>query len=74
VTTNQELLRQLYLMAQLLELEGANPFRIRAYERAAQTLSGLTQKITIFFHQFPAQLYGIDIPSLVSAILQAYHA
>lgn len=32
-------------MAVLLELEGANPFRIRAYQRAAQVLAGLPQPV-----------------------------
>ena len=29
----------------LLELEGANPFRIRAYQRAAQVLAGLPKPV-----------------------------
>ena len=30
-------------MAELLELAGENPFRIRAYQRAAQAISGLSK-------------------------------
>jgi DNA polymerase (family 10) len=33
-------------MADLLEIEGANPFRVRAYRNAARTLSGLPKNIT----------------------------
>src|SRR3974390_1657122 len=31
-------------IADLLEIEGANPFRIRAYRRAAQTIGGFAAK------------------------------
>jgi DNA polymerase (family 10) len=33
-------------MVQLLEIEGANPFRIRAYRRAATTVEDLPESIT----------------------------
>jgi len=46
MSSNQEIIDQLRIIGQLLEMDKANPFRIRAYERASQTLSGLTQKIT----------------------------
>src|SRR6056297_2044577 len=32
-------------MADLLEIQGANPFRVRAYRTAAQTVSGLTRRV-----------------------------
>ncbi len=32
-------------IAQILEIKGENPFRIRAYEKAAQNLEGLTENI-----------------------------
>ena len=32
-------------MADLLEFRGANPFRIRAYRKAAQNLEGLTEDL-----------------------------
>ena len=35
---NFEVARQFDLMADVLELKGENPFRIRAYPRAAQNL------------------------------------
>src|SRR5271155_3048044 len=33
------------LMAVLLELDSQNPFRIRAYERAAETIAGLPRPV-----------------------------
>jgi len=35
-------------IAQILEIKGENPFRIRAYERAAQNIEGLTEDIEDF--------------------------
>jgi len=32
-------------IADLLEIQGANPFRIRAYRRAAANIEGLTDNI-----------------------------
>jgi len=31
-------------IANLLEIQGANPFRIRAYRNAARTIGGLSQE------------------------------
>lgn len=39
--TNAEVARIFREMARLLEVEGANPFRVRAYERAAQNIEAL---------------------------------
>ncbi len=33
-------------MADLLDIEGANPFRVRAYRNAARTVSGLTRNVS----------------------------
>lgn len=35
-----------YRMAELLELEGANPFRVRAYRRGAAAIEALPEKVT----------------------------
>jgi len=35
-------------IAKILEIKGGNPFRIRAYERAAQNIEGLTEDIEVF--------------------------
>jgi DNA polymerase (family 10) len=38
-------------IAKILEIKGGNPFRIRAYERAAQNIEGLTEDIENFIRQ-----------------------
>ena len=42
---NFEVARQFELMADVLELKGQNPFRIRAYRRAAQSLESLSEDL-----------------------------
>jgi len=42
---NLEIARSFDLIADLLELKGENPFRVRAYRRAAQNLSTLTEDV-----------------------------
>ncbi|MCX7612734.1 MAG: DNA polymerase/3'-5' exonuclease PolX [Caldimicrobium sp.] len=42
---NREVAEILRKTAQLLEIKGDNPFRIRAYERAAQTIEALTRDV-----------------------------
>lgn len=42
---NAEIAALFYRMAELLEIEGANPFRVRAYRRAAATLEDLPQSV-----------------------------
>src|SRR3989338_7733376 len=37
-----------YNIAKILEIKGDNPFRIRAYERAAQNIEGLAQDLEEF--------------------------
>ncbi len=43
--TNSDIAEVLNRIAELLELEGANPFRIRAYRNAARTVTGLSRPI-----------------------------
>src|SRR5690348_7144619 len=43
--TNFELARRFYEMASLLEARGESVFRIRAYQRGAQTLETLTEDV-----------------------------
>ena len=45
--TNFELARLFYEMASLLEARGESVFRIRAYQRGAQTLETLTEDVTV---------------------------
>jgi DNA polymerase (family X) len=42
---NIEVARRLEELADLLEIQGANPFRIRAYRNAIRTISGLTRPL-----------------------------
>jgi DNA polymerase (family 10) len=43
--TNQDLAQALGELADLLEIQGANPFRIRAYRNAIRTVQGLTRPV-----------------------------
>lgn len=43
---NMEIVQQFNKLANLLEIEGANPFRIRAYRNAARMLAGLTTNVS----------------------------
>ncbi len=43
---NQEISEQLNELADLLEIRGANPFRIRAYRNAVRTIRGLTRPLS----------------------------
>jgi len=38
-------------IADLLEIQGDNPFRIRAYRNAARTLQGMGQEVSVFIEQ-----------------------
>lgn len=42
---NKHIVETLTRLADLLEIEGANPFRIRAYRTAARTISGLARNV-----------------------------
>lgn len=42
---NADIAAQFYRMADLLEIEGANPFRVRAYRRAAATIEDLPTSV-----------------------------
>lgn len=44
--TNVEIARVFQRIAGILAIQGANPFRIRAYERAAVTIEGLPEDLT----------------------------
>ena len=43
--TNQEIARILIHISEILSIQGENPFKIRAYVRAAQTVEGLTDEL-----------------------------
>ena len=42
---NLDVARSLTLLADLLEIQGANPFRIRAYRNAVNTVTGLSRSL-----------------------------
>jgi DNA polymerase (family 10) len=44
---NYELARLFDLMGDILEIKGENPFRVRAYRRAAQNLQALTEDVEV---------------------------
>ncbi|MEW6665262.1 MAG: DNA polymerase/3'-5' exonuclease PolX [Thermodesulfobacteriota bacterium] len=43
--TNQEIAQILNHISQILEIQGENPFKVRAYVKASQTIAGLTYEI-----------------------------
>jgi len=45
---NQEIANIFRQIAQILEVKGENPFRIRAYERAAQNIESIPEDIEVF--------------------------
>ena len=44
---NLDIARELTLLADLLEIQGANPFRIRAYRNAVNTVEGLSRPLHV---------------------------
>lgn len=48
---NREVADLLSRLADLLEIDGANNFRVRAYRQAAQTIAGLSQTLADRVHQ-----------------------
>jgi DNA polymerase (family 10) len=44
---NQEVAAVFDGIADILEIQGANPFRIRAYRKAAQNIENLTEDISV---------------------------
>src|SRR5258706_16254692 len=54
---NAEVARLFELMADLLEVRGDNPFRIRAYRRASQSLESLGEDVEILAREDQAAQY-----------------
>ncbi len=70
---NQEIGRIFRGIAKILELKAENPFRIRAYERAAQNIEGLTQNISLLAEEDKlTTLAGIgkDLAEKIKEIVQ----
>jgi len=45
--SNRRIAEVLSQIASLLEIKGENPFKVRAYERAADTIAGLTEEVAV---------------------------
>lgn len=72
---NSEVARQFEELADLLEIQGANPFRLRAYRNAARTLSGLPDSIQDIANNYPKELLelpgiGKDLAEKIETIVQ----
>lgn len=70
---NFEVARQFNLMADVLELKGENPFRIRAYRRAARNLESLTEDVQVLaredrLEEIPG--VGADLAGKIQEYLQ----
>ena len=50
-TTNQQLAALFRSMAELLSAQRANPYRVRAYRRAAESILALEEDITVVGHR-----------------------
>ena len=59
---NAEIARLFRELADLLEIEGANPFRIRAYRRAARTIEGAPHSVAALAREHPERL--TDLPGV----------
>ncbi len=72
---NSEIARQFEELADLLEIQGANPFRLRAYRNAARTLSGLPDSIQDIARNSPKELQelpgiGKDLAEKIVTIVE----
>jgi DNA polymerase (family 10) len=69
---NREVARILNTMADMLEIKGDNPFRIRAYRRAAQNIEGLAEDVeSLIAQQTLEEIPGIgkDLASKIHDIV-----
>ncbi|GAB4393100.1 MAG: DNA polymerase/3'-5' exonuclease PolX [Kiloniellaceae bacterium] len=75
--TNSDIAEIFERTAELLELEGANPFRIRAYRNAARTLSGLPRSASSMLAEGAdlSELPGIgkDLAGKIAEIVKTGH-
>lgn len=73
---NSEIARQFEELADLLEIQGANPFRLRAYRNAARTISGLPESIEDIAKNTPKELLslpgiGKDLAEKIETIVES---
>jgi DNA polymerase (family 10) len=75
--TNSDIAEILERIAELLELEGANPFRIRAYRNAARTVTGLPHSVASMLTEGAdlSELPGIgkDLAAKITEIAETGH-
>lgn len=72
---NSEIARQFEELADLLEIQGANPFRLRAYRNASRTISGLPESIEDIAKNTPKELQslpgiGKDLAEKIETIVE----
>ncbi len=74
---NTEIAEMFSRLAELLEIKGANPFRIRAYRKAAQTIEGLPHSVTSMLAESAdlSELPGIgkDLAGKIQEIVETGH-
>ena len=74
---NRDIVTMLTEMADLLEIDGENPFRIRAYREAARTIDGLSQNLAqmVADEEDLCELPGIgkNIAEKIQQIVQTGH-
>ncbi len=74
---NAEIAAMFDQTADLLEIKGDNPFRVRAYRRAARTIEGLPQSVRslLLAEQDLSELPGIgkDLAGKIAAIVRSGH-
>ena len=74
---NTEIAEMFSRLAELLEIKGANPFRIRAYRKAAQTIEGLPHSVTSMVAESAdlSELPGIgkDLATKIQEIVETGH-
>ncbi len=74
---NTEIAEMFSRLAELLEIQGANPFRIRAYRKAAQTIEGLPHSVTSMLAEGSdlSALPGIgeDLATKIQEIVETGH-
>jgi DNA polymerase (family 10) len=74
---NTEIAEMFSRLAELLEIQGANPFRIRAYRKAAQTIEGLPHSVTSMLAESVdlSELPGIgeDLAAKIQEIVETGH-
>jgi DNA polymerase (family X) len=67
---NAEIATELEKVADLLDIEGANPFRVRAYRRAARLIGELPRNI----NEMLAESQQLDdLPGIASRALHRWH-